>query len=156
MATKLNIDTGVKEYEINGGEANGGGVLRFNPADPNVYERFVSVADEIEKIEADMVKKGKELNDGDGRSALALMRETDLAVKAKLQQAFGAENDFDAMLGGVNLLAVAANGERIITNLIAALQPIMEDGLKTYTRGKADAAVATAKANRAQRRAAKG
>ena len=33
---KLSIDTGVQEFEI-----NGSGVLRFNPSDPNVYNRFM-------------------------------------------------------------------------------------------------------------------
>ena len=32
---QLTIDTGVQEFEI-----NGSGVLRFNPSDPNVYNRF--------------------------------------------------------------------------------------------------------------------
>ena len=32
---ELNIDTGVEEFSV-----NGRGVLRFNPADPNLYHRF--------------------------------------------------------------------------------------------------------------------
>ena len=34
MAKKLNLDLGVKEYEL------GGGVLRINPTDPNLFKRF--------------------------------------------------------------------------------------------------------------------
>ena len=33
--TTLSIDTGIQEFQI-----NNGGVLRFNPSDPNVYNRF--------------------------------------------------------------------------------------------------------------------
>ena len=33
---ELNIDTGVEEFRV-----NGRGVLRFNPADPNLYHRFL-------------------------------------------------------------------------------------------------------------------
>ena len=33
---ELNIDTGVEEFSV-----NGRGVLRFNPADPNLYHRFL-------------------------------------------------------------------------------------------------------------------
>lgn len=149
MATKLNIDTGVKEYRI-----NDTGVLRFNASDPNVYDRFMLAMDEIQNIETETVEKANSIG-GDGRKVLALLREADLAIKAQLQRVFGAENDFDALLDGVNLMAVGANGERIVTNLIAALQPIVEEGLKGYTQGLADTAVASAKANRAQRRAAK-
>ena len=50
MTMKLNIDTGVREYEINGGEANGGGTLRFNPADPNVYERFLRAQGKVHAL----------------------------------------------------------------------------------------------------------
>ena len=32
---ELKIDTGVEEFRV-----NGRGVLRFNPADPNLYHRF--------------------------------------------------------------------------------------------------------------------
>lgn len=35
---ELNIDTGVEEFRV-----NGRGVLRFNPADPNLYHRFFAV-----------------------------------------------------------------------------------------------------------------
>ncbi|MCO7108664.1 hypothetical protein NIA69_05110 [Gemmiger formicilis] len=33
---ELNIDTGVEEFRV-----NGRGVLRFNPADLNLYHRFL-------------------------------------------------------------------------------------------------------------------
>ena len=35
---ELNIDTGVEEFRV-----NGRGVLRFNPADPNLYHRFFAL-----------------------------------------------------------------------------------------------------------------
>ena len=31
---QLTIDTGLREYAVNGGLEHGGGVLRFNPSDP--------------------------------------------------------------------------------------------------------------------------
>ena len=43
---------------------------------------------------------------------------------------FGGDNDFHKLLGGVNLLAVADNGERVVTNLFAALEPVLVDGAK--------------------------
>ena len=85
---------------------------------------------------------------------LHLMRETDLKVKEKLNEVFGLDNDFDVILQRVNLMAVGENGERIITNLLAALGPLVEEGAKRFYENKANTAVATAKANRAQRRAA--
>ena len=39
---ELNIDTGVEEFRV-----NGRGVLRFNPADPNLYHRFFAAGAEL-------------------------------------------------------------------------------------------------------------
>ena len=40
---ELNIDTGVEEFRV-----NGRGVLRFNPADPNLYHRFFAAGAELD------------------------------------------------------------------------------------------------------------
>lgn len=113
---KLIFDTGVQSYRI-----NGGGVLRFNPTDPNVYARFLEAAESIKAAE-------KELAECD--DALAAMTALDKKVKGILNGVFGSGNDFDALLGGVNLLAVAGNGERVVTNLLTALQPVLTQGAK--------------------------
>lgn len=150
---KLNFDSGVKEYQI-----NDGGVLRFNPGDPNVYARFMDAMDSIRTVEEKLVAKAKELEQTEdqqvsGAAVLRLMRESDWEIKNILSEVFGEGNDFDNILGGVNLLAVAGNGERVITNLLTALQPIMVAGAESCAQGQADKAVAQAKQNRAQRRA---
>ena len=56
---KLNIDTGVEEFEINGGEAAGGGVLRFNPSDPNVYNRFFEARDRLIEMDQESVSASR-------------------------------------------------------------------------------------------------
>ena len=80
---------------------------------------------------------------------LELMRSADAKAKEELNKVFRG-NDFNALLEGVNLMAVAGNGERVATNLMQALTPIVEAGTKRF----AETTVAQAKANRAQRRAA--
>lgn len=150
---KLVFDTGVKSYQI-----NDNGILRFNPGDPNVYARFLDALEKIQSLETDLVAQAKEIeNAGDqeqsGAEVLRLMADADRKTKQVLTDVFGACNDFDQILGGVNLLAVAGNGERVITNLLAALQPIMVAGAESCAKQQTDAAVAEAKLNRAQRRA---
>lgn len=150
---KLIFDSGVKEYQI-----NDNGVLRFNPSDPNVYARFLDAMDKIQTVENDLVAKAKEIEkledqEQSGVAVLRLMAEADREVKKILTEVFGADNNFDEVLGGVNLLAVATNGERVITNFLAVLQPIMVAGAENCAKQQADAAVAEAKLNRAQRRA---
>lgn len=147
---KIVFDSGIKEYEI-----NNNGVLRFNPSDPNVYARFFDAAEQIQQIEKDLTEKGKATanDEENGEAAIRLMQEADKKVKELLGQVFGAGNDFDKLLGGVNLLAVAVNGERVVTNLMQALMPIIEDGAKKCADQRVGDAVALAQKNRAQRRA---
>ena len=141
---KLVFDSGIKEYRV-----NDSGVLRFNPADPNVYERFVDAADKIQAIEAELVEKSKNAEES-GVAVIRLMAEADRRTKALLSEVFGPWNDFDQILGGVNLLAVGGNGERVITNLFAALQPILQAGAETCAAKKAGEAAAEARARRAR------
>lgn len=145
---KLMFDNGIKEYEMPGG------VLRFNPCDPNVYSRFMAAYEDIQKIEDDLVKNAKGITaDGEsrGRAILDIMTTSDKLVKEKLSEVFGKDNDFDQLMNGVNIMAVGRNGERIITNLMVALQPIIQVGINEMVNQKADQAAAQAAARREMR-----
>jgi len=146
MAGKLAIDNGILEFEVNGGE-----LLRFNPSDPNVYHRFSELAVELPKLEEDFRKQAETLDEKDAAGMLALMNAFDRALKEKLAQVFGEENDFDRILGGVNLLAVGRNGQRLISNVLESLQPLLEEGVKRHRQHAAAEAVAEAKARRTSR-----
>lgn len=144
---KIQFDSGVKEYKI-----NGSGVLRFNPGDPNVYARFLEAAEKIRAVEQDLTRQAQNLpEENAGAGAVNLMAQADKQMKEILGWVFGPANDFDKILGGVNLLAVAGNGERVVTNLFEALQPILVEGAKRCAREKTQAAVAKANARRAGR-----
>ena len=66
---KLNFDSGIREFEI-----NGGGVLRFNPSDPNVYARLVEAGEKIQAVESDMIAKAQALGEeADVAAVLQLM-----------------------------------------------------------------------------------
>ena len=144
---QLIFDSGIKEFQI-----NGKGILRFNPSDPNVYARFMDMVPKIHEIEQEMNVKANQIDrksETAGEQTLRVMRETDRRIKAVLNDIFGQENDFDEILEGVNLMAVASNGERVVSNLMNALQPIMEEGAQICVKSEVDAA----KLNRQQRRA---
>ena len=146
------FDSGIRDYKI-----NDTGILRFNPSDPNVYNRFFDAAEQIKDIEQDLVKKGEALvaEKDAGEAVIRLMAEADRQTKAILANVFGAENDFDKILGGVNLLAVATNGERVITNFINALLPVIQEGAEQCAQQQIAEAKAAAAENREQRRAQK-
>lgn len=141
---KLQFDSGIKEYRI-----NGAGVLRFNPGDPNLYARFLEAGDKLLQVEKDMTAWASKLPENAGGSEmLQLMAEADKQMKQVLNWVFGAGNDFDKILGGVNLLAVANNGQRVVTNLLNALQPILLEGAERCAREKVDDAVKKARQRR--------
>lgn len=150
----LNIDSGIREYKI-----NGEGVLRFNPCDPNLYSRFMAAGEKIQAVEEKLVEQAKKYNgesaDSHGELILRLLADADKEVKQILTEVFGQENDFDRILNGVNLLAVGSNGERVITNLLSALLPVFQDGIEKYIKMNSNMAVQQAQQNRAQRRAKK-
>ena len=105
---QLTIDTGLREYAVNGGPEHGGGVLRFNPSDPNVYSRFCTLQNQLQELEQQVQAQSPT-----GTDAIQLLAQADQRAKGLLAEVFGPGNDFDAMLGGTNLLAVAGNGERV-------------------------------------------
>lgn len=150
---KLIIDDGLVRLDI-----NGNGVLKFNPSDFNVYERFYALTKELPEIEKKYAAEVETLPEGtENEQAMALAgrelaraKEIDKEVKTKLSAVFGTGNDFDQLLGGVNIMAFGSNGERIITNLLNALLPYVENGIKQHTNDE----VVAAKLNREQRRAA--
>ena len=144
---KITFDSGVKTYKI-----NGTGVLRFNPGDPNVYARFLEAADKLQKIENALTEEAKALQTADGAGAVRLLGKADGEIKALLGWVFGQENDFDKILGGVNLLAVADNGQRVVTNLMEALQPVLLAGAERCATEKAEEAVQKAKLRRGEKR----
>lgn len=150
MATKLMLDDGVLELDI-----NGRGLLRFNPSDFNLYERFCRLAKELPEIEKQYVAEVEEQGEADGLELagreLARAKEIDADIKRRLSDVFGKENDFDQLMGGVNLMAFGKNGERVITNLLNALTPYLTDGINSHMQGAAAKAVAEAKAERAMR-----
>lgn len=145
---KITFKTGVKSYEI-----NGNGVLRFNPNDPNVYARFLDAVQEITDLEEKFAKKASAIDTSDektsGEEFLRFMADADKEIKKILSEVFGEENDFNKLLGGVNVLAVAENGERVITNLFQALTPILQSGAENCATQQ----INDAKAARAQRKA---
>ena len=119
---KIQFDSGVRSYRI-----NGGGILRFNPGDPNLYSRFLEAVEKLQEAEKELTRQAETAQ---AQDIVKLMTQADEKMKNILGWVFGESNDFHKLLGGVNLLAVADNGERVVTNLFAALEPVLVEGAK--------------------------
>ena len=133
---KIQFDVGQRSYRI-----NGGGILRFTPCDPNVYNRFLEAVPKLQMVEEELTGQTGEMQKED---IVKVLTRADEKMKGILNWVFGGDNDFHELLGGVNLLAVADNGERVVTNLFNALEPVLLEGAKRC----ADEQVKIAKENR--------
>ena len=138
---KIQFDAGQRSYRI-----NGGGILRFNPGDPNLYARFMEAVEKLQAVETELMQQGESAQ---GEDIVKLMGSADEKMKSILNWVFGGDNDFHKLLGGVNLLAVAENGQRVVTNLMEALQPVLVKGAEECAREKSEAAVKAARKRRA-------
>ena len=116
--------------------------MRFNPADPNLYARFMEAVEQVQQLEKTLAEMA-----GD---PLEKMCQVDKSIKKTLGWVFGEENDFDQLLGGVNLLAVAGNGQRVVANLLEALLPVLTRGAEICAGVQVAAAKAKAKARRGE------
>lgn len=123
---KISLDSGLRSYRL------GQGILRFNPGDPNVYARFSEGAEKLRQVEKEFTASGEAL--------FGALQQADRQMKDILGWIFGPGNDFEEMLGGVNLLAVAENGQRVVTNLFAALEPILVEGAERCAGAQAEEA----------------
>lgn len=126
---KIQFDSGIRAYRI-----NGGGILRFNPCDPNLYSRFLDCVQKLQAVETELTGQAEK---ADGEQLVKLMTTADEKMKGILNWVFGSDNDFHKLLEGVNLLAVADNGERVITNLFTALEPVLTQGAQRCAREQA-------------------
>lgn len=111
--------------------------MRFNPADPGLYGRFVEAQAQMEKIEKALLERAK---GAQPEVLLALMQEADTKAKALLGQVFGEGNDFHKALHGVSLLAVCPSGKTVAESLFAALGDVLEQGAERLVQKKLSAA----------------
>lgn len=107
---KLQFDDGCVDYKV------GQGVLRFNPCDPGLYERFVQA---VERIGAMTVSAG----------ALA---EADSAIRAELSGVFPG-CDLQAIFPQ-SMLSLCKNGKVLAVNFLEAVEGELLDGLTRYVR----------------------
>lgn len=130
---EIKLDTGLQEYRL------GAGTLRFNPADANLYDRFRQATEKLQAMTEGLQEK---------EDPIAQLVQLDAELKKLLSWVFGAGNDFDKMLEGVNLLSVTARGKTLIEGLLEALEPVLAEGARTCVERTCAQAVKKAKSRR--------
>jgi len=121
---KIELDMGLRAYRV------GEGVLRFHPGDPNVYARFSQASGKLEELEAELRQSQQD--------PVEALEQADRRLKDLLGWIFGPGNDFDAICGGVSLLAVGENGKTLAQSLLDALEPVLLEGAEGYAKALAE------------------
>ena len=135
---QLNIDCGMESFALPGG------VLRFNPTDPNLYARFLGMETELDSLKAQLEQQVDRAESA--RQVLEALSETDRQFKALLTRVF--QSDFDRLLGGVHLLAIGENGLTVGENLIKTLEPVLTGGAERFTQTQTQLALEKARQRR--------
>lgn len=137
---RLNVDLGIEEFAL------GNGVLRFNPADPNLYARFLELEPQLQQLQQELTRRSEEATDV--AQVLQLLAHTDRQFKDLLTGVFGGNNDFSRLLEGVNLLSAASDGHSVGENLLGALAPVLTQGAERFVQMQTQAALEKARHRR--------
>lgn len=111
----LEFENGIREFPLDGD------VLRFNPADPGLQSRFLEIGERIGAITPQ------------GSTPAEKWADADCKCRQILQWVFPG-NDFFALLGGVNLVALCPNGNTVLANFLQALTPVVEQGMRDFAQ----------------------
>ena len=102
----LNINLGLKSYEICDTDGNTVGVIRFNPSDPGMVSRWKEVQEFINGFDE------KEYNTPEK------IGEADRAIKEKFNYAFGTDVS-SVLFQNVSSLALCEDGRMVLENVRA-------------------------------------
>ena len=142
---KLIFETGLKEYEVNGGRA----VFSFAPTDSSLmsryqklYEKAMELTEELKAAHEKVTAEHKAIDDPASIAFTEKMLEADKEIKEELRACFGAQNDFDAIFDYINAITITVTGDMVVTNFLAGIEPIIKAEFK-----KSVDAAASLKAN---------
>ena len=111
---KLKFDTGLQHWQV------GGGVLTFNPGDPNLYSRFLGAVEAMQKLTAEQT---------------LTPQQADASLREQIRTIFP-DADVDAMLPQ-NLLAICGNGKPLVLNFLEAVEELLVEGARAFAQGNA-------------------
>ena len=106
---KLKFDTGLQHWQV------GGGVLTFNPGDPNLYSRFLGAVEAMQKLTAEQT---------------LTPQQADASLREQIRTIFP-DADVDAMLPQ-NLLAICGNGKPLVLNFLEVVEELLVEGARAF------------------------
>lgn len=122
---QLNIDLGLKTYDILDADGNVTGTVRFNPADPGIAARWKSAEPEIQQL-----AQTAQQSDQDEDATVALLMDADQKIKSLFDYAFGAKVS-EAFFGGQSAFGICEDGSLVLEHVLTALTPVLESSMKS-------------------------
>ena len=113
---KLNIDLGLRSYEVCDADGIAIGVIRFNPSDAGLASRWDNVEKQLREI-----IKGQ-----DDYDTVEKIGELDEKIKGMIDFAFGTKVS-EVFFKNVSSLAMCEDGELVIEKMLTAIEPIIVD-----------------------------
>lgn len=132
---QLNIDLGLKTYEILDTEGNVTGTIRFNPADPGFAGRWQQAEKKIRDYHQQIAENLSDSTPDIDRWE-TLMQASD-AIKQAFDYAFAAPVS-QVFFGGNSVFALTTSGRLVLENVLDGVYPVIEEAL-TQAAGKAKA-----------------
>lgn len=130
----LNFDDGLKSFAINGDESR---VIRFNPADPGLIERYQEALQLIEAAQNDLTKD-LPLNPngtptGGTEENVRIVKEVGGVIREALKLMFNSDV-YDTVFAGQSPLAATTGGKYLFEVFMESLLPIFEKEIKEYQK----------------------
>lgn len=122
---QLQIDTGLRTYDILDADGNVTGTVRFNPADPGIAARWKSAEPEIQQL-----AQTAQQSDRDEGATVALLMDADQKIKSLFDYAFGAKVS-EAFFGGQSAFGICDDGALVLEHVLTALTPVLESSMKS-------------------------
>lgn len=129
----INFDDGWETMSINGDE---GRLIRWNPKDPNLMERFMDFQNWVSSDLGKVMEKYESIDfsmDEDGELISNLLNKNEMSnignqIGEQFNKLFGSEVD-EAIFMGANPLT-PNNGQPIFLNFLEAIMPIIEQSVE--------------------------
>lgn len=129
----INFDDGWETMSINGDE---GRLIRWNPKDPNLMERFMDFQNWVSSDLGKVMEKYESIDfsmDEDGELISNLLNKNEMSnignqIGEQFNKLFGSDVD-EAIFMGANPLT-PNNGQPIFLNFLEAIMPIIEQSVE--------------------------
>lgn len=127
----LSFDDGLTSFTINGDKNR---VIRFNPGDPNLLQRYYQAIKNIDTVKAKigddiiLTPTGEAEETDDAGMVAAALKEVDNVIRENLNFMLDADV-YDTIFGNQSPLCIVGKGEYLFEAVLNCIGPIIKDAV---------------------------